>query len=77
MNIISGTEVRKKLLEDYKEKIKKDNLKISLVIIQIGDNEASNTYIRNKLKYTKEVGIKSKLMKLDESITEEELIERN
>ena len=75
MNIISGTEVRKKLLEDYKEKIKKDNLKISLVIIQIGDNEASNTYIRNKLKYTKEVGIKSKLMKLDESITEEELIE--
>ena len=37
MNIISGTEVRKKLLEDYKEKIKKDNLKISLVIIQIGD----------------------------------------
>ncbi len=75
MNIISGTEVRKKLLEEYKEKIKKDNLKISLVIIQVGDNEASNTYIRNKLKYTKEVGIKSKLMKLDESITEEELIE--
>ena len=33
MNIISGTEVRKKLLEDYKEKIKKDNLKISLVNI--------------------------------------------
>ena len=75
MNIISGTEVRKKLLEEYKEKIKKDNLKISLVIIQVGDNEASNTYIRNKLKYTKEVGIKSKLMKLDESISEEELIE--
>ena len=74
MQIISGTETRKKLLEKYKEIISKNNLKISLVIIQVGDNEASNTYIRNKLKYTKEVGIKSKLMKLDESITEEELI---
>ena len=74
MQIISGTETRKKLLEEYKEIISKNNLKISLVIIQVGDNEASNTYIRNKLKYTKEVGIKSKLMKLDESITEEELI---
>ena len=75
MNIISGTEVRKELLKEYKKIIEKDNLNISLVIIQVGDNEASNTYIRNKLKYTEEVGIKSKLMKLDESITEEELIE--
>jgi methylenetetrahydrofolate dehydrogenase (NADP+)/methenyltetrahydrofolate cyclohydrolase len=74
MQIISGTEVRKELLEEYRKTISKENLKISLVIIQVGDNPSSNTYIRNKLKYTKEVGIKAKLMKLDESITEEELI---
>ena len=52
MKIISGTQVRKELLEGYQNTIEKEKLKIGLAIIQLGDNESSNTYIRNKIKYT-------------------------
>ncbi len=74
MKVISGTKVRKELLEKYRETIQKKKLKIGLAIIQLGDNEASNTYIRNKLKYTEEVGIESNLIKLPEKTKEAELI---
>ena len=73
MKVISGTQVRKELLEKYKKTIEKNNMKIGLAIIQLGDNEASNTYIKNKLKYTQEVGIDSELIKLPEKTTQEEL----
>ena len=74
MQEISGTKVRKELLEKYKEIISKEKLDISLTIIQVGNNESSNTYIKNKLKYTEEVGIKSNLIKLEESTSEEEIL---
>ena len=75
MKEISGTKVRKELLEKYKKIINKEKLDIYLTIIQVGNNESSNTYIRNKLKYTEEVGIKSNLIKLEESTTEKEILD--
>ena len=74
MKEISGTLVRKELLEKYKKTIKEKKLKIGLTILQVGDNPSSNTYIKNKLKYTKEVGIDSELIKLEEKISEKELL---
>lgn len=74
MIIMSGTEIRKQLLEKYKETIESNKLEIGLAIIQIGDNEESNRYIKNKLKYTDMVGIKSALYKLPLDISEEEVL---
>ena len=74
MKIISGTQVRKELLEEYKNTIEKEKLEIGLSIIQLGDNEASYTYIRNKIKYTEGVGIHTELIKLEENTSEEELL---
>jgi len=74
MKVMSGTEVRKELLENYKKIIEEEKLKIGLAIIQLGDNESSNTYIRNKIKYSESVGINTQLIKLEESTTEEELL---
>lgn len=45
-----------------------------LGIIQIGDNEASNAYIRGKIKDCAEVGFKANLFHLPESTTQEELL---
>ena len=47
----------------------------SLLIIQVGDNEASNRYVRNKIKDCDEVGITAHHLVCDESITTEELID--
>lgn len=55
-----------------KEKLKDTNLKA--VIIQVGNVEASNRYVRNKIKDLEEVGIKTELLHFDEHISEEALL---
>lgn len=45
-----------------------------LAIIQIGDVEASNRYVRNKIKDCEEVGIAAHLYHFDNDITQEDLI---
>ena len=51
MIILDGKKYRDELLEQYKEKIEKENLNITLAIIQVGNNEASNIYVKNKIKF--------------------------
>ena len=47
-----------------------------LVIIQVNSDEASNAYVRGKLKDAAEVGIRCDLIKLDESISQEDLLKK-
>lgn len=44
-----------------------------LAIFQVGDNEASNRYVRNKMRDCEEVGIRAVLYKYDENVTTTEL----
>ena len=64
-------------IKEYVE-IKKKNLNcfnITAVIVQVGNVEASNRYVRNKIKDLESVGIKTKLIKLSESISEQALLD--
>ena len=71
--IINGNEIKEKKLKEYKEIIKSINDKLTLAVIQVGNDPASDIYIKNKEKTCKEVGINFKHLKY-ESIKEEELI---
>lgn len=44
-----------------------------LYIVQVGDNPASNAYIRGKLKDSEKVGIHAELIKLPENTTEKQI----
>ena len=44
-----------------------------LYIVQVGDNPASNAYIRGKLKDSEEVGIHAELIELPENTTEKQI----
>lgn len=46
----------------------------ALAIIQVGDNPASNRYVRNKLKDAEECGIKTVHRRFDEAVTTEEIL---
>jgi methylenetetrahydrofolate dehydrogenase (NADP+)/methenyltetrahydrofolate cyclohydrolase len=67
----------KSIAQDIKNKIKniiaEANDAPVLHIYQVGDNPASNAYIRGKLRDCEEVGIKMELIKLPEEITEDGL----
>ena len=70
----------KSIAQDIKNKIKNiiaesDRAPV-LHIYQVGDNPASNAYIRGKLCDCEEVGIKAELIKLPEEISEDELNKR-
>ena len=63
----------KSIAQDIKNKIKniiaEDDYAPILHIYQVGDNHASNAYIRGKLRDCEEVGIKAELIKLPEETT--------
>lgn len=73
-NIMDGALVSLKIKEQIKQEIINDNLTPTLCVIQIGDNKASNVYIKNKMKACEAVGIKFEHIKFNETISEELVI---
>ena len=76
--IIDGKEISKKLREDLNKEIKdlkkKYNAVPGLAVVQVGNVAASSVYVKAKTKSAKEVGIKVIDHHLEESISEEELL---
>jgi methylenetetrahydrofolate dehydrogenase (NADP+)/methenyltetrahydrofolate cyclohydrolase len=68
-NIKEYAEAKKLAL---KERLKDNNLKA--VIVQVGNVEASNRYVRNKIKDLEEVGINTELVKFPEDVSEQDLL---
>lgn len=75
-NYISCKEYTQLRKQELKEEISKLHKNPRLVVIQVGDNQASNSYIRGKEKDCNEVGIDFQLVKLPIDISEEELLNR-
>ena len=77
--IISGKEIAAKKREEIKLKVKKlkeKGIQPGLAVILVGDDQASERYVRNKQKACEEVGIYSLLQRYDSHITEASLIEK-
>lgn len=71
--IIDGKTIAEKIIKELKEKIIQLSLFPKLVVIQIGEDEASNVYIENKKRACEETEINFELIKFDDS-TEEKVI---
>lgn len=77
MNIIDGKKISEMVLNEVKDEIKelkKNNISPTLAVILVGDDPASKTYVKNKSKACKSVGINCNEFMLNKSTTEEELI---
>ena len=72
--ILDGLILKNKILDLAKEKIEREGLKLTLAIIQVGDNSASNIYIKNKIRACEKVGINVIYKRLDSDILEEDII---
>lgn len=76
--VISGVEIGKEIREEIKDGVNKlieSGCKPGLAVILVGEDPASQTYVKNKNKSTIQAGMKSEQIKLPETITEEELLE--
>lgn len=56
------------------EKMTQQGIQPGLVVLLVGENPASQTYVRNKERAAAKIGILSKVEKLPETISEEELL---
>ena len=64
---INTKKIVEKWQEEIKERINKLNFKPALNIIQIGDKEESNIYVRNKMKTGEKLGIEVNIIKHDKA----------
>lgn len=71
--IISGKILASKIKQEVKQEIKQLGIKPYFAIVQIGNNPASNTYVRNKMKDCDECGIESYLYHYGEGISQHTL----
>ncbi|KAF5295776.1 hypothetical protein FQA39_LY12949 [Lamprigera yunnana] len=79
MILLDGKKVALQHKQDLINKIEANTLKgmrrPKLVVIMVGDDEASNVYVKHKQKTAKEVGIESTLIRLDQNISKVELFD--
>lgn len=73
-NIIDGKKIAENIRVQIKSEISAKKLTPGLAVVFVGDNPASEVYVRNKKKACTEVGIKSFEHKLPETTSESELL---
>ena len=72
--ILDGKKVSEKIFENIKAEVSKFKIKPKLAVILVGDNPASQIYVKIKQKRAIELGFDSVDLKYPENIKEEELI---
>ncbi len=76
--ILEGAPAAKSIIDDLSHKIKKytaaGKRKPGLAVMLIGDDQASQVYVKNKILACNEIGIDSRLLRYDSSITAEQVI---
>ena len=78
-SIIDGNALSAKLRQQVSDKVKAlqaRGLTAGLAVILVGDNPASQVYVRNKVKACEQTGIHSVLEKHDAAMTEAALLDR-
>lgn len=77
-SIINGKEIGQQIRESIEQRVnkcKEQGLTPGLAVILVGDNPASQTYVRNKQKSCEAIGIFSELVKLPADTTEQDLLQ--
>ena len=75
MTILDGKKVASKLKDEIKEKVSNLEIKPGLAVICIGDDPASQIYVKLKRKLCEELGIYIEEHNFDKSVTQTELLE--
>ena len=74
--IIDGKEISKQIKEELASKVKTCMIKPSLAVIQIGEDPASNAYIKGKAKAANEIGMNFRLFQYAFDTSEREIVNK-
>lgn len=71
MELLDGRIIKEKIFADLKPKIRELDKKLGFTVIQIGNNNASDIYIKQKRKMALELGYVFNCIKLDSDVSED------
>lgn len=77
--IIHGKEIASAIKAELKEKVDelgKQGISVTLAVVLVGENPASQVYVRNKIRACNECGIINREILLPDSTTQEELLRK-
>lgn len=74
MNIIDGKSIAKEIKDKVREEVDKLEIKPTLACIIVEGNNASEVYVASKEKACKYCGINSRIIRLPENISQDELL---
>lgn len=74
MELLDGKKVKLEILENLKKDLENFERKLGLVVVEVGDDPASLVYVAQKEKMAIELGYNFNHIKLDENISEAEVL---
>ena len=74
--VIDGRKLSEEIRAELRQSIKFEMIKPSIAVIQVGDNEASNSYIKAKEKACDEVGLYFRHLKYELGTSELTIINK-
>ncbi|MTI60827.1 bifunctional methylenetetrahydrofolate dehydrogenase/methenyltetrahydrofolate cyclohydrolase FolD [Iocasia frigidifontis] len=77
-NLIDGKAIAEEIRNEYKERVKEfagEGRKPGLTVVLVGDDPASQTYVKFKERAATELGISSEIVRLSQNINQQELLE--
>ena len=75
MRILDGKSVKLQILNELRDEVSKLSNRPKLVVVQVGNNEASNVYIKQKSNMASYIGYDFEHIKLDNDVTTENVLE--
>ena len=76
MELLDGKKIKKERIEELKKEIANLDRKPGIAVVQIGNDPASCVYVGNKEKTALNLGCYFKHVKLEENVSEEEVISK-
>ena len=79
MEIIDGKKLSKEIRRNLKikcDELKEKGIKPKFAVIMVGNDKASQIYVKNKSKACEEIGIEFEEYLLDENVNQAELIQQ-
>lgn len=73
-NLIDGKQVAARLRADVGAAVRRLSVTPTLAVVLVGEDPASQVYVRNKIKFTKEAGMRSLERRLPADISEAEVV---
>ena len=72
---IDGIEIAQSIFDELKEQIRKSGKEITTSVFIVGNNSATESFVKIKKRKAEEVGIKLNEVRFDENVSEQELLD--